>query len=571
MVNSVTAQQFFMTFMGKNNTYVRNELPKTAPEPGQKIKTKITQNEGKVDKELISRHLDGDFGVGICPVNTEGKCRFAVLDIDVYDKRIYKLLHFIQEYNLPLVPFRSKSGGIHAYMFFTKSIQARKAIDAMKEIVDCFSLNDIYGKGKVEIFPKQESVKEGGFGSCVTLPYFNAEHAYTYMLDLEGNKIELEDAVNIIQKKFTTLDELKQVLDALPFNDAPPCIQRLLVSELVGSDDSGRNNFLFSFAVYAKKKYGTGFETYVKEVNDSFECPLEDSVVEQICNSVSNNEYYYRCKEIPCCNFCNKVLCKKREYGLGAVGKDKGHFTGVEYGELRRYLTAEPYYEWDLRLHGQTEWKKCLFRDEGFLLDQKNFQKACVRYLNNAPYTVSNNDWYAILNSVLPNIVEVEVKDEADTSGTSMIKTAFIDYLANKQARRDTPFQIRMGLCVRQTSGGKVKYFFTHRGFSDYLRIQKVSFDYNMLGETLKQFGAVEDVLYYTNANNQVVNFPCWSRTEDETICKAYEGAMEIEEGDKAGLAGVSVSEADNKQAEVTATEEKMYTEEDKKQAEDLF
>lgn len=568
MVSSVDAQLFLTIFKGKNNSYVRNELPKTAPEPGKKIKTRITQNEGKVDKDIVLSHLDGEAGLGICPVNTDGKCYFAVLDIDCYDKRTKKMLRFIQEYNLPLLPFKSKSGGLHVYMFFAKAVSARSAQEALKSIVYYFCLEDIYGKGKVEIFPKQDSLKEGGFGSCITLPYFNAEEPYTYLLDLDGNKVEFSEALSYIQKHFTSLETVKETLENLPFSDAPPCLQRQLIAELIGGDDSGRNNFLFSFAIYAKKKYGTGFETYVKEINDKFYVPLDENVVDQICNSVSNNEYYYRCKEVPCSSYCDKVICKKREFGLG---RDKSHFTGVEYGELRRYLTAEPYYEWLLRLHGQEQWKKVIFKDESYLLDQKNFQRACVRYLNNAPMQVSNNDWYSILNSVLPNIVDIEVKRETDTSSLSVLHNAFITYLSNKQARRESPYQIKVGLCVRREVNKEAKYYFTHRGFSEYLRNQKVPFDYNLLRETLKQFGAVEDSLTYTNALGDIVNFPCWSKTEDEEISDAYTGAMEVEENDKANIGAVSVSEASNVSEKETEAEDKPYTDKDLKEAEDLF
>ena len=568
MVSNVEAQQFFMLFMGKNNSYVKNMLPKEQPPRGAKTKTKITQVEGKVDKELLSKHLDGEFGVGICPVNSEGKVRFGVLDIDSYAGKADKMLRFIREYQLPLVPFRSKSGGIHAYLLLAKAVSARSMREALASVCYHFALDAVYGQGKVEIFPKQDSVKEGGFGSCVTLPYFNAENPYTYMMDAEGGKVDFKDALPAIQKRLTSLEALKEALDSLPYNDAPPCIQRALVSEAVGGEDTGRNNFLFSFAVYAKKKYGTGFEDYVREVNARFECPLEDSAVEQTCASVASNEYMYKCKDIPCSGFCDKVLCKRREFG---VGRDKGHFTGVQYGQLYRYMTAEPYYVWKLRLNGQEKWVDVIFKDEGFLLDQKNFAKMCVRYLNQAPMQVSNNDWYAILNSVLPNIQDVEVKKESDTSGMSLLRNAFISYLSNKQARRDSPYQIKVGLCVRQTKNGEAKYYFTHQGFTDYLRVQKISFDYNMLRETLKAFGAKEDTLTYTNAVGEERNFPCWSKAEDAELDEAYAGAMEIESGDKASLGVLGVSETPPSAKGESAEEEKPYTPQDVKDAESLF
>ena len=567
MINNIDAQRFTQLFKGKSNTYVRNELPKEKPELGQKIKTKITNNEGKVDKELLSHHLDGDFGVGICPVNAEGKCYFGVLDIDYYKSKIKRVLHFIKEYQLPLLPFRSKSGGLHVYLMLTKSVSAKTMRDTLNAISYYFSLDTIYGKGKVEVFPKQE--KAEGFGSSVTLPYFNFENPYTYLLDLDGNPVEFKEALDYIQHHFTTIEAVKEALEHLPYSDAPPCIQRILLSEEVGGEDTGRNNFLFSFAVYAKKKYGAGFEDYVNQINEHFEVPLESAIVEQTCKSVKDNEYIYKCKDIPCNGFCNKTECRKREFGLG---RDKGHFTGVDYGQLYRYMTAEPYYIWKLRLQGQENWKDVIFKDEGYLLDQKNFAKMCVRFLNQAPMQVSNNDWYAILNSVLPNIQDVEVKQESDTSGLSVIRNAFINYLSNKQARRECPYQIKVGLCVRQVNNGQAKYFFTHKGFSDYLRNQKISFDYNMLRETLKNFGAVEDVLQYTNAFGEIMHFPCWSKLEDKDIDEAYLGAMEIENGDKANMGVIGVSEASNvNMPEPKGEGEKPYTEEDLKNAQEMF
>lgn len=567
MISTIDAQRFLTLFKGKNNTYVKNELPKTAPSAGEKIKTKITNNSGSVDKELLMSHLEGDFGVGICPVNAEGKCYFGVLDIDYYKPRIKKMLYFIKEYQLPLLPFRSKSGGLHVYLMLTKSVSAKSMREILRQIAYYFCLDNIYGNGKVEVFPKQD--KAEGFGSAVTLPYFNAEDPYTYLMDLDGNKIEFHEALDYIQKHLTKLETMKEALSKLPYADAPVCLQRILLSEEVGGEDTGRNNFLFSYGVYAKKKYGAGFEEYVKQVNEAFECPLDDSVVEQICNSVSSNEYVYRCHDIPCHSFCNKSECKKREFGLG---RDKGHFTGVDYGQLYRYMTAEPYYIWKLRLQGQEQWKDVVFKDEAYLLDQKNFARMCVRFLNQAPMQVSNNDWYGILNSVLPNIVDVEVKQESDTSELSMLHNAFIRYLSNKQARRDTPYQIRMGLCVRKTENGIAKYYFTHIGFSEFLRNQKIAFDYSMLRETLIKFGAKEDMLSYVNALGDSVNFPCWSKVEDKDIDEAYCGVMEVEEGDKAGLTIESVSDASNVEVvENKGEEEKPYSEQDLKDAEKLF
>lgn len=563
MITTSQAKRFILLFKGKSNTYVKNLLPKEKPAKGEKIKTTITNEKGKVDDTLIMRHLSGEFGVGICPVNTEGKCYLGVIDIDYYKGRIRKVLDFIRDYQLPLLPFRSKSGGLHVYLFLSKAVSAKKMRETLEAIVKSFSLDKLYGKEKVEIFPKQDKVTEDGFGSSITLPYFNADNPYTYLLDFDGNEVSFDEALNYIQKHMTTVEAVQEALEKLPYNDAPPCVQGILLSGLVGEEDTGRNNFLFSFALYASKKYGLeGFAEYVKELNSSFASPLEESAVESIIASIKSKEYSYRCKDIPCNGFCDKTLCRKREFGLG---RDKGHFSDIEYGQLLRYKTAEPYYVWQLRLQGsEGDFKNIIFRDEGELLDQKNFAKVCVRFLNFAPRQVQTNDWFGTLNKYLSAVKDVEVKAESDTSALSMIKQMFIRYLSNKQARRDSPYQIHANLCVRQTYAneeGKVgaKFFFTHTGFAEYLRNNKIPFDQSMLRETLKSFGAVEDTLVYNNAMGNVVSFPCWSKVEDEIIDNAYKGEIEIAEGDKAH----SVSEATNIVETETKGEEKPYSEAD--------
>lgn len=563
MITTSQAKRFALLFKGKTNTYVKNLLPKEKPAKGEKIKTTITNEKGKVDDNLLMSHLTGEFGVGICPVTTDGKCLFGVLDIDYYKGKIRKILDIIRDYQLPLVPFRSKSGGLHCYLFLSRGVSAKTIRDTLNLIIRAFSLDKMYGEEKVEVFPKQDKVTEDGFGSSITLPYFNAEEPYTYLLDLDGNEVPFEEALNQIQKRFTTIETVKEALENLPYNDAPPCLQRILLSGLVGGEDTGRNNFLFSFALYASKKYGLeGFASYVRELNNSFECPIEESAVESTIASIKSKEYSYRCKDIPCNGFCDKSLCKKREFGLG---REKGHFSDIEYGQLLRYKTAEPYYVWQLKLQGsEGDFKNIVFRDEGELLDQKNFAKVCVRFLNFAPRQVQTNDWFGTLNKYLSSVKDVEVRAESDTSALSMIRQMFVRYLSNKQARRDSPYQIHANLCVRQTysdeSGKPVaKFFFTHTGFAEYLRNNKVNFDQSMLRETLKSFGAVEDTLRYNNSMGDLVEFPCWSKSEDKEIDEAYKGEVEIAEGDKAH----SVSEATNITETETSSDEKPYSEED--------
>ena len=64
---------------------------------------------------------------------------------------------------------------------------------------------------------------------------------------------------------------------------------------------------------------------------------------------------------------------------------------------------------------------------------------------------------------------------------------------------------------------------------------------------------------------------PLTQEVEDSEINEAYSGAVEIEEGDKANMGVVGVSEASNIDVTEPKSEEKPYTDEDLKKAEELF
>ena len=84
-------------------------------------------------------------------------------------------------------------------------------------------------------------------------------------------------------------------------------------------------------------------------------------------------------------------------------------------------------------------------------------------------------------------------------------------------------------------------------------------------------FGAIEVTLIYTNAQDEIKNFPCWSKTDDDELEEAYKGNKEIEEGDRNNLGMVGISEASAVSKNEVTAEEKPYTEADLKDAENLF
>ena len=132
-----------------------------------KVIQKYKKGDGLLTDQHYKEHLRGEYGLVVCPVDQEGKCKFGVIDDDTYDKEHTKEIQKkILQMELPLVPLPSKSGGIHLTLFLEEKMEAimvRKLLNCLREQLDL--------PKDTEIFPKQDKIEKGDVGSCINLPY----------------------------------------------------------------------------------------------------------------------------------------------------------------------------------------------------------------------------------------------------------------------------------------------------------------------------------------------------------------------------------------------------------------
>ena len=105
-------------------------------EDGQKIKGKSFVTREKVTDDLWNKHLQGiEPSLGIIPINDDNKCIWGCIDIDSYAGFDHKkLISKIKELKLPLVVFRSKSGGAHVFLFTQVPVEAKIVRDKLLSI-----------------------------------------------------------------------------------------------------------------------------------------------------------------------------------------------------------------------------------------------------------------------------------------------------------------------------------------------------------------------------------------------------------------------------------------------------
>ena len=507
--------EFIKVFSGHPETYNYGTYPIVRDE--NKTGAKVSNDSihfaenTTVVPSLYDKHLNGIQFLGIAPIDDENKTTFGVLDIDIYGQELNNVVRFVYENELPLVPFRTKSGGLHLYVFTRAAVQAKSMIDCLKDLDDTLGLSANFPK-KVEIFPKQAKLAAGQNPSPITLPYFNAANPSAYIIDTKLREVKFDNAMKIIKRTRCTLQDISDKLKELPFNDAPKCIQTMRNMAWI-RENGGRNKYLYTVCVYLKKKFGGAENAVVEELqdfNNAMYEPVDDEELSTIYNSVMSHEYNYKCQDEPCKTFCNAAKCRLRQFG---VGKDKNAvFTGLDYGKMYRYMTADPYYEWELKLPDDEAFKRIKFNDEYELLDQRKFATLVMRYCNVAPAQIDDNNWRKTITLYLTDITEIEVGESGDTSETAVLREEFKRYLATVRAM--SPVQIKIGLVVFE----KGKYYFLFRGFQDFLdkkKLRKVGVNLRAL---LLRFGAVEGELKYKNRNGIEATVPCWVKESDDEI-----------------------------------------------------
>ena len=466
-INSLFASDFMKYFMGSDRNYGLHTYKYT--DEGKEQGDNRTVKDSLITIEQYKAHLEGKMGLGIVPINQDNKCRFVVIDVDIYDAQLDLFLEAIDRNDMPLVPFRSKSGGLHMYVFFEEWTSVKDALQQVQHLASILTIDMFVKKHKntlVEIFPKQTKLQGDAVGSWINLPYYNAEDTKQYLIK-KSKALSLEKALAEIKKKATTLDKLKEYIKEIPFSDAPPCLQSINLLQSIGKIE-GRNNYLFSFGAYLKMKDESFFEQKLYEINNSMKFPIPDRELEAtVLKSLRKKDYNYRCTQSPCVIYCNKQECKKREFG---VGKEDGYFSSLDYGQLKQILTDSPYYEWQIKLQDADVYKILRFRNEDEIIKQDTFLKLCFRELHVLPTKLKQGEWFKIVNQSLNEII-VEKIDRADsTSALGLFRSLFTEFLLNRSMAK-TKDQI----ATRKVYYDAIDrvYYFRVRDLTDFLYVTK--------------------------------------------------------------------------------------------------
>ena len=457
------------------------------------------------------QHLSGERSLGIVPIQDNGKCNWACIDIDTYKGDICKQsVGFLKKHKIPAIVCRSKSGGAHIDFFFKEEIPAPKVIRKLNSIAKSM------GHEGAEVFPKQVKLEPDQYGNWLNMPYFDADLTLRYAFDLNNNQLEVEEFIAAAGKIALTakeFDAIKPPELEFAFSDGPPCLAQFAMQG--GVSEGGRNNALFQMAAYAKNKFGEeGWQEETEKMNNLYiDPPLTGrELADTVFKSNDRRDYGYMCTHPPMVNACNKQVCMRRQYGVGGAAEDEFE-ADINLEDLKKLVYELPNGnliddnpKWELTIKNRV----VRFPDTSYLQEQRKFANRCINKVNTYPPTLPAGRWRMMMADRLKNVEIVRIPFEQSEHAQTL--EYLKDFLRNMGHAKNVS-QLMDGLAFRD----KGVYRFRLESLIDFIREKtRRTVDADTIGEHLEAFemtrhrstvrqGAGHIPLVYWEASNEVL------------------------------------------------------------------
>jgi len=412
-------RKFHELFAGRDDvygTYAVSGASKST-EKGQKRTGRAkTITDTKVDEALYQKHLDGEQSLGVVPIRLNGTVSWFAIDVDTYgdDTLHKKMAAKVNRLNLPLVPFNSKSGGLHLFCFLTEPASAADVRESAEKYVAALGLPK-----RTEIFPKQEAISQNDAGSWINLPYFGDTRK---CMGYDGEtELSLKEFLIFAADREVHPSDLGHRTSELDHHEtgnvgemddggAPPCVVKMLEE---GIEEGGRDNALCHIAVFLKRADPDNWQDRLAEINEESVHPaLPMSDILRIVKGAERKEYQYLCKQSPMVAMCDKKTCFKRKFG---IGDGEGDYANFAIDSLRKIGDEEPYYV--IVIDG-----KPIKVQSDVLMSFTKLRKAIFEKLNKLVQPLKPKEWETRLADAMLDMEQEEAPEEVSTGGavTSM-------------------------------------------------------------------------------------------------------------------------------------------------------
>jgi len=459
-------QEFIDIFSGLKRRYgfcnVQNG--KTDPATGKKYFDKGDYGWSKVelkDEDYIE-HLNGTRSIGIQPCDDNDEAVFGAIDIDPRNYSTFspqKYLEIIDKKQLPLIPVKSKSGGLHLYVFAKEKVKASDIREFLEDMLFILGLPP-----STEVYPKQTTLKSEGadgnksVGSFINLPYFAKNDRVAMFTN--GEEMNFDTFMKVVKLNSKTKKELHEIKngkisDALvgesdEFKDGPPCLSVICGQLEQGTysdpDDGGAHNklpdgrdeFLYNIMVWAKKRFSDKWETVVKKKAEDlvkYDVSWDTKKIDDKIRVWKKETASYKCHGKPVSSFCNKNVCLKRKYGIGGqVRADWPEIVSITKWEYR----PEPAFELDVKTPSG-KLKKVFAKNIEHIIEQKRIKALLAAHVGILPPSMKNVPFTQMINSLL-STAQSEWP-EKETQPIGILFNEIKNWINGAEAENSTTFE----------------------------------------------------------------------------------------------------------------------------------
>ena len=417
------------------------------------------------------QHLEGKRAIGIQPCDDEGKARFGAIDID--DKQhsyknfpFQKYIDLIIKYNLPVIPVKSKSGGLHLCVFFKEKVSALFIRNFFDKILMTLGL-----PSNIEIYPKETELgtKSDGTpddGHFINLPYFNKTERVA--LNPHGGIFTFEQFIKVVELNLQTEESIEQFnkthIKTLlnggndEFLEGPPCLQIMTKNKLV----DGRDRFLYNYMVFAKKAYPDNWEEKVKEAARNYfeyDKNWDDKKVEVKIRSWRKETKGHTCNEDPIKDFCIKSECIKRQFGI--LSDKKKRYPKVS--GLQKYDYPEPEYTFNIEKPDGSGVISCRAKNIRQITNQLEMRNLIGNAAGFVPPMVKQWEYQESVIDVLFSTKNPEtIKPPKSATLEGILEQELIDWINGPEAKNDVSFRSGSVLFEKEDVYFKFTPFFDH-------------------------------------------------------------------------------------------------------------
>ena len=113
MADHIKFRDIFNGLTRAHGVYHKGEVKENGKVSGKAfiLKEEVTDTHWK-------NHIEGiEPSLGIVPIRDDSTCSWCCIDVDDYTLDILKTITNIRKLKIPIVPCRSKSGGLHLFIF----------------------------------------------------------------------------------------------------------------------------------------------------------------------------------------------------------------------------------------------------------------------------------------------------------------------------------------------------------------------------------------------------------------------------------------------------------------------